>query len=122
MKHVALGIRLSLGLAFTGCAGSTSFLGDFVDTEIAPGGSQQVILEFEAEGSHAGDYDFSATVSSGDGLTATVSPQRMEVDGVVDVAVTISADAGAESGSGSVYVEGSDGSNGAGTTISVTIL
>ncbi len=123
MKPISVLLALFIAFVLTGCAGSTSFLGDNPDIQLAPGASQEVVLEFEAEGSHSGEYSFTATVRNGDGLTATVSPDKAEVDGVIEVTVTITAAADAEpTDFASVYVEGDDGSNGAGTTILVTIL
>ena len=113
-----------LACLFTvGCAGSTSFVSEDVTVDLAPGTNTEVVLEFEAIGSHAGSFDFVASVSSGEGLTASVSPGSAEVDGVVDLTVSIELAEGADNpfGSGSVFVEGLGSNGSAGMTVSVDI-
>lgn len=87
----------------TACAGSTSFdVEGFPEIVLDPGSSDSVVLPLEAEGSHAGE--FTITAEATDGLSATVSPQAVEVDGVVDIEVTVTAADDAPAGYGSVQV------------------
>ena len=108
-------------LAIVGCAGSTSFIGDNPAIQLLPGAMQSVTMEFEAEGSHTGEYAFSASPST-ESVTAQVMPGTAEVDGVQLIVVTITAASDAEAGFRSVFVEGKSGNNSAGQSISVQIL
>lgn len=93
-------------LFLVGCAGSTSFLGEgFPEMILLPGGQDTLVMELEAEGSHAGEHELVARVNSGSGLTATIDPTSADVDGILEVVVTVSAADDATPGTGSVQVE-----------------
>jgi hypothetical protein len=128
-------------LAFSACAGSTSFVGacpdggydrecgDVATLVLTPGSNGQRGLTLLVEGSHAGTFDFSATPNDAAALTATVSPASAELkSGVVqDVIVTITAaSTAAPTENGSVYVravpKGGGEKDGAGRSVRVRIV
>jgi hypothetical protein len=100
-------------LLVTGCAGKTSIescepkvcgadcdiaAGPCPELTMSPGGSATVKVKFVVEGSHEGNYKF--TASAGAPLSATVSPTSADmVDGTpLDLVVTLNLDASAMPG------------------------
>ena len=105
------------------CGGSTSFEVDgFPEIILVPGSSDRVVLPLGSEGSHAGE--FTLTAEATDGLSVMVSPQTVEVDGVVDITVTVTAADDAPVGNGSVQVsaERTKGDIGASIGVAVEVL
>lgn len=126
MMHRIRSLLVLLVIGFlTSCAGSTQFEeGDYTIT-IAKGSSDTVDMTLVTDGSHSGGtFDFTATVQFGEGVTATVAPTSATADPNATVTVTITVDASTTSSSATVYVEGFDdeNQNGAGRSISVTIV
>ena len=140
----ALLLSAVCALAFSACAGSTSFVGECPDggydrecgpdpstsaLSLTPGSSGQRGLTLLVEGAHAGTFDFSATPSDAAALTATVTPASAELkSGVVqDLLVTISAASTATpTENASVYVravpKGGGEKDGAGRSVRVRIV
>lgn len=90
---------------------------------VAPGSSTTVRAYLAAEGPLEGKYNITVTPQNIDGITATVAPMSggASEGSLLEVTVTVTADASAVVDEGSIQIEASNGEDMASTNFSIEI-